>query len=96
MQEDEHKTNGGREPGVRRNLNCALKTVKSSEQKKENNRVLKPVHYRDYHRGTGQTLYPESLFFIYTGSKPNVQDVTSSQRRWNKWKIKEITMKCLA
>ena len=27
------------------------------------------------------------------GSKPNVQDVTSSQRRWNKWKIKEITMK---
>jgi len=26
MQEDEHKTNGGREPGGRRDLKCALKT----------------------------------------------------------------------
>ena len=70
MQEDEYKTNGGREPGVRRNLNCALITVKSSEQKKENNRVLKPVHYRDYHRGTGQNTYPESLFF-------NIQEIST-------------------
>ena len=36
--------------------------------------ILRPVHYRDYHRGTGQNTYPESLFF-------NIQESSTRKHR---------------
>jgi len=97
MQEDEHKTNGGREPGVRRNLNCALKTVKSSEQNQRKIRGSQDPFTIEITTEGQDKIHIRSLsFLIYRKSALRNTECTRFQRRWNKWKRKEITTKCLA